>query len=150
MGLLQALQQISGLTLPAFRDTGMRLREAEKLAQGCTVPGILNETRPACECDFPFPPPVLRSLRQTLRSELAVAGSRYSCRRSPPGSRTRGAVTGPLAPSGGRMKTGGGARPCGGRAARGFRAASWGPNPQSRGAKTFGDFSGGGERLGLN
>lgn len=64
MGLFQALQ-ISGLILPAFRDTGMRLREAEKLAQGCTAPGILNETRPACECDFPFPTPVLRSLRQT-------------------------------------------------------------------------------------
>lgn len=91
----------------------MRLREAEKLAQGCTAPGILNETGPACECDFTFPPRVRGSLRQALRSELAVAGSGYSCRRSPPGSGTRGAVTGPLAPSGGRMKTGGGARPCG-------------------------------------
>ena len=121
----------------------MRLREAEKLAQGCTAPGILNETGPACECDFPFPPRVRGSLRQALWSELAVAESGYSCRRSPPGSGTRGAVTGPLAPSGGRMKTGGGARPC----CPGLTGCFFG---EGRGEKTFGGFAGGRERLGLN
>lgn len=117
----------------------MRLRETERLAQSCTARGVLNGTDPAYGCDFLFLPRAPDS--QALQSDLVVAKSGDSCGRASQARDARWrepAVTGPLAPSGGRAKTGGGGQPArdplprayglfpGGRTSRFGKQKGWG------------------------
>lgn len=125
----------------------MRLREAEKLAKAAQLQGILNETSPACKCDFPFPPQGAVISGRHCRSELCWPGAGIPAGVHRPGQGHAAAVTGPLAPGGGRMK-----RPGGGARRRDVLPGAYGlllPG-EGRGAKTFRDFAGGRERLGLN